>query len=257
MVLRGIVASNPGEWDVQACGTLPGCLMPSGPQFNGLVYHNPLNPDEIICDLCESWTVSPDGKTYTFRLRQAQWHDGKPVTAEDITFSLDRITEPGAIRVRTGVLRTFYEHQSAQVLDDRTIRVPIKFASPLFLENLASEYMKMYPKHIAQGLSPEEAQQPGKLIGSGPWKLKEFKPNISIEYVRNLNYFKKGLPYFDGMIFTIVRDYNRRLAAMQVGQAHTTEGPTIGTYGNEDPMRIQRETQGRRRCSVSAYSRRL
>jgi peptide/nickel transport system substrate-binding protein len=248
MVLRGIIASNPGEWDVQACGTLPGCLMPAGPQFNGLVYHNPVNPDDIVCDLCESWTVSPDGTTYTFRLREAQWHDGKPVTAEDIKFSLDRITEPGAIRVRTGVLRTFYEHQSAEVADARTIRVPIKFASPLFLENLASEYMKMYPKHIAQSLSPEEAQQPGKLIGSGPWKLKEFKPNISIEYVRNPNYFKKGLPYFDGMLFTIVRDHNRRLAAMQVGQAHTTEGPTIGTYGNEDPMRIQRETQGKVRA---------
>jgi peptide/nickel transport system substrate-binding protein len=192
--------------------------------------------------------VSRDGKSYTFRLRQAQWHDGHPVTAEDIKFSLDRIVEPGAIRVRTGVLRTFYEHGSAQVIDARTVRVPINFASPLFLVNLASEYMKMYPKHVAQGLSAEDAQKPGKLIGSGPWKLKEFKPNISIEYVRNANYFKKGLPYFDGMIFTIVRDYNRRLAAMQVGQAHTTEGPTIGSYGTEDPMRMQRETKGRVRA---------
>jgi peptide/nickel transport system substrate-binding protein len=245
MVLRGIMQFSPGQWDVQACGSLPDCLMPSSPQFNGLVYHNPVNPDEIVCDLCDSWTVSPDGKTYTFRLRQAQWHDGRPVTAEDIKFSLDRIVEPGAIRVRTGALRTFYEHQSAQVLDDQTVRVPIKFASPLFLENLASEYMKMYPKHVAQGLSPDEAQTPGKLIGSGPWKLKEFKPHISIEYERNRNYFKKGLPFFDGMLFTIVRDYNRRLAAMQVGQVQTTEGPTIGTYGNEDPMRVQRETKGK------------
>jgi peptide/nickel transport system substrate-binding protein len=248
MVLRGITGTNPGQWDVHACGTLPDCLMPSSPQFNGLVYHNPVNPDEIVCDLCDSWTVSPDGKTYTFRLRQAQWHDGQPVTAADIKFSLDRIVEPGAIRVRTGVFRTFYEHQSAQVLDDMTIRVPVKFASPLFLENLASEYMKMYPKHVAQGLSPDEAQQPGKLIGSGPWRLKEFKPQISIEYERNRNYFKKGLPFFDGMIFSIVRDYNRRLAAMQVGQAQTTEGPTIGGYGTEDPMRIQRETKGKVRA---------
>jgi peptide/nickel transport system substrate-binding protein len=248
MILRGVTGFNPGQWDVHACGTLPDCLMPSGPQFNGLVYHNPVNPDEIVCDLCESWTVSRDGKTYTFRLRQAQWHDGQPVTAEDIKFSLDRITEPGAIRVRTGVLRTFYEHGSAQVIDPRTVRVPINFASPLFLVNLASEYMKMYPEHVAQGLSPDDAQKPGKLIGSGPWKLKEFKPNISIEYVRNPGYFKKGLPYFDGMIFTIVRDYNRRLAAMQVGQAHTTEGPTIGSYGTEDPMRMQRETKGRVRA---------
>src|SRR5215475_10141442 len=109
MVLKGIIGFNPGQWDVQACGTLPDCLMPSGPQFNGLVYHNPVNPDEIVCDLCESWTVSPDGKTYTFRLREAQWHDGKPVTAEDIKFSLDRIVEPGhqsQDRGVTHVLRT-------------------------------------------------------------------------------------------------------------------------------------------------------
>ena len=248
MILRGVTGFNPGQWDVHACGTLPDCLMPSSPQFNGLVYHDPVNPDRIVCDLCESWTVSRDGRAYTFRLRQAQWHDGRPVTAEDVKFSLDRIVEPNAIRVRTGVLRTFYEHGSARVIDDRTVGVPITFATPLFLENLASEYMKMYPKHVALSLSPEDAQKPGKLIGSGPWMLKEFKPNISIEYVRNPHYFKKGLPYFDGMSFTIVRDYNRRLAAMQVGQAHTTEGPTIGSYGSEDPMRIQRETKGRVRA---------
>jgi ABC-type transport system substrate-binding protein len=122
---------------------------------NGLVYHDPVNPDRIVCDLCESWTVSRDGKTYTFRLRQAQWHDGQPVTAEDIKFSLDRIVEPGPIRVRTGVLRAFYEHGSARVIDDPTVRVPITFASPLFLENLALEYMKMYPKHVAKGVRLE------------------------------------------------------------------------------------------------------
>ena len=103
MILRGITGYNPGQWDVHACGTLPDCLMPSSPQFNGLVYHDPVNPDRIVCDLCESFTVSRDGKTYTFRLRQAQWHDGQPVTAADIKFSLDRIVEPNAIRVRTGV----------------------------------------------------------------------------------------------------------------------------------------------------------
>src|SRR2546428_12380215 len=55
-------------------------------------------------------------------------------------------------------------------------------------------------------------------------------------------------PYTTLFRSTIVRDYNRRLAAMQVGQAHTTEGPTIGTYGSEDPMRMQRETKGRVRA---------
>src|SRR4030095_9072017 len=91
----------------------------------------------------------------------------------------------------------------------------------------------------------EGAHRREKCSGSGPGKLKNFKPHISIEYERNPNYFKKGLPFFDGMIFTMIRDYNRRLAAMQVAQAQTTEGPTIGTYGNEDPRRIQRETKGK------------
>ena len=50
MVLRGVTGFNPGQWDVQACGVLPACLMPASPLFNGLVYHNPVNPDEIVCD---------------------------------------------------------------------------------------------------------------------------------------------------------------------------------------------------------------
>src|SRR5438445_3064484 len=73
-------------------------------------------------------------------------------------------------------------------------------------------------------------------------------PNVSLENMSYPHFFKKGLPYFDGMSLPMVRDYNRRLAAMQVGQAHTTEGPTIGTYGSEDPMRVQRETKGRVRA---------
>src|SRR5262244_974660 len=47
MVLRRVTGYSPGQWDVQACGTLPDCLMPSGREFNGLVYHNPVKPDEM------------------------------------------------------------------------------------------------------------------------------------------------------------------------------------------------------------------
>jgi ABC-type transport system substrate-binding protein len=92
MILRGITGFNPGQWDVQACGTLPDCLMPSSPQFNGLVYHNPVNPDEIVCDLCDSWTVSADSKTYTFRLRQALWQDGHGQKNPD-SWSQPRLSE--------------------------------------------------------------------------------------------------------------------------------------------------------------------
>ena len=55
MILQGINGTNPGQWDVHSCGSLSSCLTPSSLQFNGLVYHDPNDPIEVICDLCESW----------------------------------------------------------------------------------------------------------------------------------------------------------------------------------------------------------
>ena len=248
MVLQGINGFNPGQWDVHSCGSLATCLTPSSLQFNGLVYHDPNDPIELICDLCESWEVSADGKAYTFKLREANWHDGRPVTAADIKFSLDRIADPDAVRSRTGAMKTFYEPGTAEVVDDLTVTVPIRFPGPLFIINLSSEYMKMYPKHATENLTPDEATSPGFLVGSGAWKLKDFEPQASIEYERNTDYFKEGRPFFDGMNFTIVRDFNRRLAAMQVGQAFTTAGPMIGGYGVSDSLQVQAETDGRVRA---------
>ena len=245
MVLQGVNRTNPGQWDVHSCGSLSSCLHPSSLQFNGLVHHDPSNPIEIICDLCESWDVSPDGVVYTFKIREANWHDGQPVTAEDIKYSFDRITLPDAGRARTSALRTFYEYESAKVIDEHTVEIPLKFPGPLFLVNLSSEYMKMYPKHASENLTGDEANQPGKLIGSGPWKLKDFQPQVSLEYERNQDYFKEGRPFFDGLNFAIIRDFNRLLAALQVGQAFTTAGPSIGSYGNENALKLQQETDGR------------
>ena len=139
--------NNPGFWDVHYGGSLTTTLMPSAPRFNQLVEYNPVKTDEIIGDLAESWEVSNDGTVYTFRIHDAQWTDGKPVHAEDIVFSLDRMVEPGAIRARTGSLKQFYEQGTAEVIDERTVRVPIKFPAATFLLNMASDYFKMYPKH--------------------------------------------------------------------------------------------------------------
>ena len=109
-VLQGVNRTNPGQWDVHSCGSLSSCLHPSSLQFNGLVHHDPSNPIDIICDLCESWEVSADGAIYTFTIRDAVWHDGRPVTAADIQYSFDRIVLPDAGRARTAPLRNFYEY---------------------------------------------------------------------------------------------------------------------------------------------------
>ena len=137
-----------------------------------------------------------------------------PVTAEDVVFSLDRITLPGAQRARTGFLRAFYEHQTAEVIDDKSVRVPLKYQAPTFMPNLASDYMKMYPKHIAEDLTQEQANQPENLIGSGPWLLDGWQKDVSYTFARNETYFKEGRPFFDGIIVHLIPDTARRIAAL-------------------------------------------
>ncbi len=245
IVLQQIGRSAAGQWDVHACSSLYSCNIPSSKRFNGLVEYNPVNPSEIIGDLASGWEVNEEGTEYTFKLHDATWHDGVAVTADDIVFSLDRIAEPEAIRGRTSALRGFYEQGQAEALDAKSLRVPLKFPAALFLTNLATDYMKMYPKHVAEGLTAAEMDLPTTFnVGSGPWIVKDFQSKISVEYERNPNYFKPGRPYFDGLKTTWIRDINRVLTSIQIGQVVTTEGLSP-SYRRGDGSELQQESNGR------------
>ena len=246
VVLQLVASINPGQWDVQACAGLPSCLVPSSPRFNGLIEYDPVNPGEIIGDLAQSWEVNPSGTVYTFNIRDANWSDGQPVTAEDIVFSLDRIVLPDAIRGRTSILRTFYEHGTAQALDEKTVEVPLKYPAKNFLLNLGTDYMKMYPKHVVENLAPDDAHQAGGLIGSGPWKLKDFSPQSSYELERNPDYFKPDRPFMDGLKFNIIRDTSRQVAALQLGQVHTTYFISA-TFQPDILFELEKDTDGKMR----------
>ena len=242
--------SNPGFWDVHYGGSLNTTLMPSSPRFNQLVEYNPVNPTEIIGDLASTWDVNEDGTEFTFHLKDATWSDGMPVTADDIVFSLDRITLPGAQRARTGFLRAFYEHQTAEAIDDKTVRVPLKFPAPTFMPNLASDYMKMYPKHVAENLTQEEANQPEPLIGSGPWLYGGWQKDVSYTFERNPTYFKEGRPFFDGIIVHLIPDTARRIAALQNGQVLGTFNPFTGVNRPEDMAILEEESDGQVRALI-------
>lgn len=81
----------PEVWDPHLAGTL-GALGSISPMYNQVVEFNPLNPSEVIGDLAKSWDVADGGMTYTFKLHEnVTWWDGKPLTAEDVVFSLNRM----------------------------------------------------------------------------------------------------------------------------------------------------------------------
>ena len=267
-----VATSNPGFWDVHYGGSMNTVLIPSGPRFNQILEYNPVNPSEIIGDLAVSWESYEDGEEfgYIFNLHpDATFSDGVPVTADDVVFSIDRITlgqvEEGVLRARTGFLNNFVEHGTAEAIDDKTVKVPLRFPAAGFLPNLASDYMKVYPKHVGEGLSQEDANtgltqeeavaainagQPAALIGSGPWMLREWEKDVGYTFDRNPNYFKEGRPFFDGLKIFLIRDTARRISALQAGQVYGTYQPVTGSNRPEDMARLEDDTDGRVRAVI-------
>jgi peptide/nickel transport system substrate-binding protein len=191
------------------------------PRFNQLVEFNPKNYNEIIGELATGWDLSSDGRTYTFSIHpNANWHDGEPVTASDVAFSLDRIVDPDAIRPQAGAaLRPFYERGTATALDPKTVEVPLYFPSAAFLPWLAFPLIAMYPRHVVEGLSQADANCCYEnLVGSGPFILKDFQRGSHIKWEKNPDYFRPGQPFLDGMDHFKILDPNRAILGMKTGQ---------------------------------------
>ena len=184
--------------------------------YNGLVKYNDIGDvKQIIGDLATHWDVSDDGLTYTFIIPEGvQWTDGTPLTAADVVFSLDRMVQEGESRPRAGSLRTYYT--SSEAIDPQSIAVNLKFPAAAFLSALGIDYMKIVPKHVVE--AGTEIGNVAPQVGSGPYEMVEYRKGDSIEYKRNENYFKDGLPLLDGIIKYVITDKGRTKAAFETKQ---------------------------------------
>jgi peptide/nickel transport system substrate-binding protein len=198
------------------------------PVFNQLVIYNidykETVPENIIGDLAESWEVSEDGKTITFKLHQGvKWHDGIPFTAEDVVYSLDKMTDVN----RSVIADMFPAYQSSEMIDDYTVKVHLKYPSAGFMIALAEGEAVIQAKHLA-GTDPQTAEF---MIGTGPFVLEDYLLRIHLKYKRNPDYWKKDqygnqLPYMDGLI--IYWADNKVVNEMLVGRRIDLRSPTAG-----------------------------
>jgi peptide/nickel transport system substrate-binding protein len=162
--------------------------------FNGLVRTNPLKEqvtvENIIPDLAQSWKISPDGKTYTFSLRKGvKFHDGKPFTAKDVKYSIDKYRDPK----RSAFASYVAPIEGVEIVDDYTVKVLLKHPYPELLLFLCPPYASIYPEH----LKDVDKRTTKFLIGTGPFKFKSHVPGKIYTYEKNQDYFIKGLPYLD------------------------------------------------------------
>jgi peptide/nickel transport system substrate-binding protein len=171
-------------------------------------------------DLAESWGISQDGKVYNFSIRpEAEWHDGRPVTSEDVLFTID-LLRSDELPV-TGDVREFWKQVESVSLDEKTLqfRLPEPYAP--FLDHLT---FGVLPKHLLAGLSTAEiidAEFNLNPVGSGPFRFdKLITRDGEIAGVELASYdsFFGDKPFLDQVIFRYYPDAEAALTAYREGE---------------------------------------
>jgi peptide/nickel transport system substrate-binding protein len=166
--------------------------------------------------LAESWSVAPDQKTWTFKLRQGvRWSDGEPFTAEDVLFTWnDILYNPEVTPPTYNLFRINGQNFAVTKVDDFTVRVVTPEVFAPFVEFFGS--VPILPKHILQAAAAAKVlpaaygitSKPGRIVGCGPYRLKEFRLGKFTLLERNPEYWiadRQGhrLPWFDEVLVTV------------------------------------------------------
>ncbi|MGH7404817.1 MAG: ABC transporter substrate-binding protein [Candidatus Methylomirabilales bacterium] len=191
-------------------------LHPLAPHYSTLLRFDPENYPKIEGDVAESWTVSKDGLTYTFKIRKGiKFHDGSLLTARDVKATYDKIVFPpeGVASAR----KAYYAMvEKVEAPDENTVVFHLKWPSASLLAQLASPWNFIYKADI---LAKDPRWYEKNVMGSGPFTFVEYVPGSHWVGKKNPDYFMKGRPYLDGYRAIFIRDTAPRAAAIRGGQA--------------------------------------
>lgn len=170
--IRLAVPSDPPNYDAHTATTAR-VHIHSAAVFSGLVRTDPMKEavtvENVIPDLAESWTISKDGKVYTFKLRKGvKFHDGKPFTAKDVKYSIDKYRDPK----RSTFAAYVAPIDRVEIVDDYTIKMFLKQPYPEILLFLCQPYAAIQPEHL-KDVDPRSTDF---LVGTGPFKYKSHIP---------------------------------------------------------------------------------
>ncbi|KAF1044544.1 ABC transporter substrate-binding protein [Xylophilus sp.] len=204
----------------------------AGKIYQGLVRISPtLQP---LPELARSWKVSNDGRTYTFDLeRDVRWHDGKPFTAADVVFSVDTALPALSSRVR---LVKEQHIESVRAIGEHQVEIRLKAPFPAFPLILEVGTLPILPRHIYEGTDYRTNPANQTPIGTGPFVFKEWKKGSFIRLARNNDYWRKGQPYLDGIVFHVIPDSASRAVAFEKGDVQVLRS---GDVDNVDIKRLR------------------
>lgn len=178
-------------------------------------------------ELAEGWEVAPDGRSLTFHLREATFHDGRPVTAEDVKFSLDRVVASpiGKSQFSTGSMTAA---EQFVVLDPRTIRIDLPQPDRLALPNLALTYPIMVNAQLAKEHATAEDPFAAEWLkantaGGGAYRIAEAKPGESILFERFDGWRSGPAPKIARVLWQTVPQVETRIAALKKGDVDVVQ----------------------------------
>ena len=203
-VLNFAVVAEPPNYDCHASQTFA-LLHPVSPMYSYLVKYDSSQGGKIVGDLAKSWTISPDGLSYTFELYgDVKFHDGSSLTSADVKATFERIANPpqGVVSLRKS---TMQDIASIDTPNATTIVFKLKTVNASMLDNLASPFNCVYS---AAKLKDDPKFPEKNILGSGAFQFVEYERGSTLTAKRFDGYFRKGLPYLDGYKVFFVQSKN-------------------------------------------------
>lgn len=230
--LNPLVSSNNGEILVQT------------QIFSGLIRADPTGKFKLVAGLADRWSVSSNGLVYSFHIRKnAHFSNGKPVTAADVKFSIDRFANPKLNQIFPSLAT---EIGRTVVSGARTVQVHLKVRSSAFLQ-----YMSLFPAFIVPK-ALVQAEGDSKFfshpVGAGPFKVTQWAKGSSITLTRNPYYWENGKPYLNKLTYQFITDDNTRILKLRAGEIGLAEGipfTQIASLSHVNGLRIQRNASTR------------
>jgi ABC-type transport system substrate-binding protein len=180
--------------------------------FDGLMDYKP-GTTELVPDLAESYEITNDGKTFTFKLRSGvKFHNGREVTADDVKYSIERVLDPATQSPGAGF---FGSLDKITVVDPMTIQFDLTRPDATFLHVMAINFAHVVPKEAVEEHGADFGHNP---VGSGAFKLREWTLGQRLVIERNPDYWKEGVPNFDSVTFEFGQEPTVALLRLQKGE---------------------------------------
>ncbi|WP_075215081.1 ABC transporter substrate-binding protein [Mongoliimonas terrestris] len=194
--------------------------------FDGLMDYVP-GTTELRPGLAESYEISDDGQTFTFKLRTGvKFHNGREMTAEDVKYSLDRVTLPATQSPGAGFfgsIKGFDQMMDGSattlagvtVVDPTTVKIELSRPDATFLHVMALNFASVVPKEAVDAANGDFGKQP---VGTGAFKLAEWTLGQKLVFEKNADYWRAGVPYLDGVVFEVGQEPIVALLRLQNGE---------------------------------------